>query len=241
MPLKASEMDGVKAMIDLNIRIKADPNNTALLEERSRLYSQGLDYENGIADLTRALEIKPSAALYLERADLYRDDAQLDRALQDFKRVIELDPKNQNAFADIGNLELSLHHWDKAIAAFSRLLVLNPGRSIERMHRAEIYLKLNKPSEALRDVDLVLKSDPSLYVGCNEIAGSAYLQLKQYDKAEKALSIALSKKNIFHPEVYKARAEAYDKLNKPELARRDRLQLKKLHLEFFGDAPFRTK
>lgn len=235
-----SELDGTAAMIALNSRIKADPKNAQLYIERGKFYDKNFDFDLAIADMTHAIELKPSATAYAERARVYQNEEKFDLALADFEKAAVLDPKDQSVFSDLGALEEELHNYEKAVVAFSRLLALNPNRCVERTHRAGDYLSMHKPAEALKDLQLVLKLDPDRRGAIHEVLGSVYMELKQYDKAVQAFDIAIARENM-KPKALAQRAEAYDKLNKPELAKRDRVTLKNLQSEVFGEAPFRTK
>ena len=59
---------------------------------------QKAEYDQAIADLSRAIEVKPDAANYHSRGLVFQRKADYDRAIADFSRAIEIDPSYKNIF-----------------------------------------------------------------------------------------------------------------------------------------------
>ena len=238
--LSVPACSGADEITAINARISADSKNSDLYLKRAALKLKYLDYEACIADLNRSIELKPTADKYFMRAMARREVGKLADAELDFEKSAQLDPSSQSAFAELACLAAKLRHYEKAKKGFDGLFKLNPGRLVERSRRAEMYLQMKKPQDALIDIQAVLKKDKDSGGRCHSLLGQACLQLHQYDKAAEAFSYAI-RKNEFNFEARKGRAEAYEKLGKTKLAQQDRRELEEDFSEAFHNAPFRAK
>jgi tetratricopeptide (TPR) repeat protein len=224
----------------LNERIAADPKNANLYLKRSDLQMSYLNYDDAIADATRAIALQPSGKAYFARGMASRYIGKLSQAEADFEKACLLDPNSQNAHAELGCLAANMHHHDKAAKAFAQLFKLNPGRNVERGRRAEMYLEMNRIDEAMNDIKTALKTDSDRGGKGHYLLGRIYMRQKQYAKAVEVFNVSLAR-NEFNAEVRKARADVYDKLGKPDLAKKDRQELDEVFSEAFKNAPFRSK
>ncbi len=103
-----------------------------------------------------------------------------------------------------------------------------------------MYLQWNKPNEAMIDIKTALKTDTDRGGRGHYLLSRIYMKQKQYAKALEVLNVSLAR-NQYNIEARKARADAYDKLGKPELAKKDRQELGADFSEAFTNAPFRSK
>jgi tetratricopeptide (TPR) repeat protein len=232
--------EDTRALQALNARIAADPKDANLYLKRSDLQTTYMNYDDAVADAARAIALQPSERAYFARGMAYRYIGKLALAEADFEKACQMDPKSQNAHAELAGIAAKLHHYEKAEKAFAQLFRLNPGRAVERGERAEMYLQWNKPKEALIDIQTALKTDTDRGGKGHYLLGRIYMQQKQYAKALEVLNFSLAR-NQYNIEARKVRADAYDKLGKPELAKKDRKELDEDFSEAFSNAPFRTK
>jgi serine/threonine-protein kinase len=99
-------------------------------------------------------------------------------------------------------------HYEEALAVLNRAVTAAPGEPEVRLRRAQVYLELKKPAEALVDLDAVLKFDPENRNAIIERArafeakGMRAEALKECDRA-----LAIKKDGA----VYQVRAELLEK------------------------------
>jgi len=224
----------------LNDKIGANPKDASLYLERAELHCKYLNLDSAVADASKAIALKPTSSAYMVRGAANSGLGRLDRAEADYEKAALLEPGSQNAHAELACMAAKLHHYEKAKKAFAALFKLNPGRTVELSRRAQMYLEMNKPVEALNDLQATLKKDSDKGGQVHYAMGRAYTLLGKYQKSVEMYSFALSK-NQFNIDALRARADAYDKLGKPELAKRDRRELDEGFSEAFSNAPFRNK
>ncbi|MBA3858359.1 MAG: hypothetical protein C0507_15750 [Cyanobacteria bacterium PR.3.49] len=224
----------------LTEQIEANPKNADLYLKRAELHTKYLNLDSAVADASKAIKLKPSEHAYMVRGFANRGLGRIDRAEADYEKAAQLAPKSQNAQAELACMAAKLNHFEKARKAFDALFKLNPGRTVELSRRAEMFIVMGKPAEALADCQKALKTDPDKGGRVHEIMGRAHFLLGQYQKAAAAYSYSIAK-NQYNIEALRARAEAYEKLGKPELARKDRKELNDGFSEAFSNAPFRSK
>jgi tetratricopeptide (TPR) repeat protein len=224
----------------LTEKIEASPKNPDLYLKRAELHTKYLNLESAVADASNSINLKPSEKAYMLRGAANMGLGRLDRAEADYEKAAQLAPDSQNAQAELACMAAKLHHFEKAQKAFAALFKINPGRTVELSRRAEMFIAMGKYAEALRDCQQTLKTDKDKGGRVHEIMGRAHFLLGQYQKAADAYSYTISK-NQFSVDARRARAEAYDKLGKTELAKRDRKELDEGFSEAFSNAPFRSK
>jgi tetratricopeptide (TPR) repeat protein len=220
--------------------IQRDPNNPDLYLTRAALNNGYLKFSHALSDADRAIALSPSWKAYQLRGQIHRDSGDTRAAVSDFEKACRLDPTSQESFADLAGLEWKLHHYEKARIAFIALLKLNPGRFVERSNLAEVYLDMHRPTDALSEIKISLKTDIDRGGKGHALLGYTLLELKQYNKALEALNFAIAKDD-YNFKALKARARVYDMLEKKDLAERDRKQLKDEYAETYANALFSTK
>ncbi len=66
---------------------------------RGNVYIAKGDFDRGISDYTKAIEINPGyAEVYNNRGNAYIDKGDLDRGISDYNKAIEANPKFGNAY-----------------------------------------------------------------------------------------------------------------------------------------------
>lgn len=132
---------------------------------------------------------------YLYRSRLYRDTAQAEKAIADLTKVIEI-PANKGGHVD-WNLDQTL------------------------FDRANLYFSIHDYAHAIADYSKIIELDDDSEDAYQK-RGDCQFALGQYTKALDDYNLALKHEVDPTAESYKARANAYEKLGKPELAAKDR-------------------
>jgi cytochrome c-type biogenesis protein CcmH/NrfG len=130
-----------RAMItELEIRLAQNPQDLTLLSDIANLYFSVQDFPSAIAYYQRAVDISPDDANLITDMGtaLYYSDRS-GEALAEFERSLELDPAHPQTLFNLGVVLLETEDdIEGAIAAWQRLIDLNPGYAQNAMVQAEI-------------------------------------------------------------------------------------------------------
>jgi tetratricopeptide (TPR) repeat protein len=78
-----------------------------------------------LANLDKAIEIKPSAEAYLSRGNILRDECRFEEAKVSYETAITLRPDLSKAHRGLGNLMRDMHRPEQSLAAFARARALD--------------------------------------------------------------------------------------------------------------------
>src|SRR5437899_4284297 len=138
--LTSAELAEVKSNIERALAI-APASPDAHLALALFYYWGYRDYDAGLRELDRALELQPSSSNSRNyRASIYRRRGEWQRALAEFDRAAELDPRDPLSPYDMGVTYLSLRRWSDAEHAFARALALDPSYSLAARFLARTYI-----------------------------------------------------------------------------------------------------
>jgi tetratricopeptide (TPR) repeat protein len=99
------------------------------------------DYDAGLSELDRAIELQPSSSnSWNFRAAVYRRRGEWQRSLAEFDRAAELDPRDSGIPAEIGNIYNILRRWSDAEHKLTRALALDPHNALTAVYLAHTYI-----------------------------------------------------------------------------------------------------
>src|SRR5262245_52636281 len=139
-PLTSAGLAEVKSNIDRALAIApASPDAHLALGE---FYYWGYrNYDAGLRELDRALELQPSSSNSRNlRAAIYRRRGEWQRALAEFDRAAELDPRDALSPTNIGLTYLVLRRWSDAEHELTRALALDPHSALAARFLARTYI-----------------------------------------------------------------------------------------------------
>jgi tetratricopeptide (TPR) repeat protein len=176
-----------------NDNVKKAPNSARAASSRGDVYSERGQYDNAIADYSRAIEVNPYyAEAYSNRGAAYLITQQWGKAIADLSKAISINPGLIDAYTNRGITYGKINQWDSALVDFSRVIVINPNISKAYYNRGNTYSKLGLWDNAITDYSKMINMgtmDERVYA----YRGIAFSQLKQWDKAivdySKALEI----------------------------------------------------
>jgi F-type H+-transporting ATPase subunit b len=157
---------------------------------RGGAYRAKGDFARALADLDKAVQLDPRAALALmERASIYFAKGDLDRAIADYNEAIAARPKSAAAFYGRGEAYRAKNDLDHAIADYDRALQIEKNSAAAYAGRAKAHRGKGDFDEALADFEEAVKLDPksaSLHVDRGAVyqtKGDLDQAITDYDEA----------------------------------------------------------
>lgn len=151
------------ALADLTVAIKLSPNDPLNYKWRGIIRRKTGDFDAGLKDLNRAIDLNPDADTYYHRGKLYEEMGKQDLAIADASRSIVIAPdvfhyrRRASAYEVIGRYDLALQDCNMAF-------LINPYDSGGYLCRSRIYFATDKLQDAKKDLDQALTLDPKFAV-----------------------------------------------------------------------------
>ncbi|MCP3929552.1 MAG: tetratricopeptide repeat protein [Bacteroidetes bacterium] len=185
------------------------------------------DFENALAQYTKAIEVKSDKAItYNSRGKLYFDHGHPNEAIRDLGTGIELDSTNDEMYINRGAAYGMIGNYELALQDFSQGIELNPKRKNAYLNRSMLYFETGKYDKAIADYDTFLELDPENAEIWFE-RGTAKYMLRQYSQAIQDLNQAIRLKPNTG-KYYLQRSQAYRGLGQKDLAIQDATQAQQL-------------
>lgn len=165
------------ALSALSKAIERDPKLFEAYFFRAVAHLRGEQYEEGINDCTRAIQINPNhqhiATVYLIRGRIYGITGQMDAAIADFSRIIELELPSVDivdAYFHRGQAYSSTRRFSQALEDFNEVIKRNPDKKNAYFERGTTYLEMGLHTEGLEDMREALRRDPTNTTILNNLA-----------------------------------------------------------------------
>jgi tetratricopeptide (TPR) repeat protein/predicted aspartyl protease len=137
---------------------QADPD---ALARRGEASAARHDFEHALADLSKAVELRPEEPEYLfQRALIYRQSGQAALALADLDHVLTLNQDFLRAYMPRAEIRLHERNVDGAVADLDAVDRLAPKQADLRFELAERYETVNRFSQAIAQYDLWIQNHP---------------------------------------------------------------------------------
>jgi tetratricopeptide (TPR) repeat protein len=166
----------------------------------------------GLADIDRAIELKPDLAeAYIARARANgfnnHDKERLRRVLADYTKAIELKPDSYEAFYYRGTFNDWQKSYDAALADYNRALEIK-GDDIQTLHmRSRLYQHIGEYERALADCEALVRHDP--WEDRLLHRGAAYVAVGDYERALADYD-AYERRKPGGPSIHSGRAAAFE-------------------------------
>lgn len=140
-------------------------------------------YNDGVHYVKKADKALNSS---LEEKDAGKKDKQAQeaqglygKALDNFKQAASLDSSMPEAWNYVGYTSRKLGHYEDALAAYDKAIVLKPGYADALEYRGEAYLAMNRVSDAQQ-------AYLDLYAGDRALAGKLLTAMKSWVASQRA-------------------------------------------------------
>jgi tetratricopeptide (TPR) repeat protein len=131
------------------------------LARRGEAFASRRDFEHALADLSKAVELRPNEPEYLyQRALIYRQSGQAALALADLDHVLTLNQEFLRAYMPRAEIRLHEKNVDGAIADLDAVDRLAPKQADVRFVLAERYEAADRLSRAIAQYDLWIQNHP---------------------------------------------------------------------------------
>ncbi len=94
------------------------------LEARAIISLQNMNMFGSLLDINRAIQLEPSAKLYVERGVIYQYMKDVYNAVKDFDKAISIDPYLSIAHYNMGNMLLQQKLYRQAVNRYSKAIEL---------------------------------------------------------------------------------------------------------------------
>ncbi len=195
-------------------------------EEWRYLYDLGMsafyakNYSEAIARLYKAAKIAPKEPQIWNALGItYMEVEEYKKAEEAFKKALENNPDHPESKMNLGILYLRTKNYQKAIKYLKEALSDETfdKKHIAFYHLAKVYKELGNREKYLEYLKKATAYNP-LFLEAQLELGSAYLDEKRYEEAERLYRSLLSN-NFKRPEIYLSLAKVYYEIGEYEKAK----------------------
>ena len=225
--------------------LKYHPEEVEFFFQRAKVNFDKEDPDKVIADCNYIIKLNDKyrdGNAYRIRGDMHLYKGDPDKAIADYTNLISLAPDNFGAYFRRGNALLFKQEWEKASADYTdaiRIIKKNPRMKKDALihshfQRALAQYKLHNFRGAIDNFTEAINIGISANFVVAENYGSRglmYARLPDYRLAAEDFTEAI-RLDPYNSGFYISRADAYEKMDKPELAKSDR-ETAKLYSESY--------
>jgi tetratricopeptide (TPR) repeat protein len=188
-----------------------------LWHEKGLIHAMGKEYEQAIASLDRALEIKPDYhQAWYNRGVALDNLGKYEKAIASWDRALEIKPDKHEAWYNRGNALDNLGRYEEAIASWDRALEIKPDKHEASYNRGNALGNLGRYEQAIASYDQALEIKPDKHEAWYN-RGIALDNLGRYEEAIASYDQAI-KINSNDADAYYNKACCYGLQNNVELA-----------------------
>jgi tetratricopeptide (TPR) repeat protein len=158
---------------------------------RADLYIEVKEYQKALADLDKAVQLKPDFYFaYWRRGIAYTRLEAYDKAVEDLTQALKINPKFTGAYCDRGDAYMRLGQPKLAFKDYEKAIQLSPNMTFPYNYRAMAYVQLDNYKSALLDLNRVLSMNKNNH-NAYYYRGICYYDMGEYDKAADDFTMAI--------------------------------------------------
>jgi tetratricopeptide (TPR) repeat protein len=139
------------ALRHLERAVQLEPEDWRPRLSLGEIYVLQARFDQAEPQLTKAMQLQPSARAHLSMAECVKGAYRFDEALQHLRSAVELEPRNLTALTELGSLALQFGDLELGQDCLRRALEIDPSR-------AELYGLLAKAAQQKGDVEEAISS-----------------------------------------------------------------------------------
>lgn len=125
------------------------------------------------------------------RANIYLELDRPEEAIAECKEALKTDEEYEGAIFTMAQAYERLKKYDEAIAGYTRVMQLDPRDPKPYVNLGEIYCETKDFDKAIVNLEKAISTDPEHSAVAHNLLGSAYLEKKMLEPAEKEITLAL--------------------------------------------------
>jgi tetratricopeptide (TPR) repeat protein len=167
-----------------------NPDSAWVHEISGEVMESMKNYDGAVIEYKKAVEIAPQqAGTHYSLGNAYMSLSMWDAAAEQFRLELANDPTNCMARWKIGSIAIEQRsNLDQALGDIDKSLSTCPNLTGARVDRARALLKLDRPADALPDLEAGVKSDPS-EPSTHFLLAQAYRALGKPEQAQAEMKI----------------------------------------------------
>jgi tetratricopeptide (TPR) repeat protein len=215
------------AIRDLTEAIRRDATQADMYERRAKCYAAKEQHEKALKDRNRAVELAPDDFNYLVgRAQSHRALKQFDLAQSDLQKAISLNPAEAGGYYELGHVLLDKEDYQQSRFFFDLAVQRDNTFAPYVYMRGMANYEMEQYEPALADFAWAAQKHPDR-PHYHWFAGQCLWMLDRVEEAVQEFTTYIQLKPD-SPDGYEMRAEAYEWLEKNDLAEADRAKMKRL-------------
>jgi len=125
------------------------------------------------------------------RAQVYLELDRTEEAVLESQEALKIDSEYEAAIFTLAQAYKKLKKYNEAIAGFNRIIQLDPRDPKPYLNLGEIYIDTKDLEKAISYLEKAIAADPQHSAMAHNLLGSAYLEKKRLDPAEKEITTSL--------------------------------------------------
>ncbi|MBI5917398.1 MAG: tetratricopeptide repeat protein [Bacteroidetes bacterium] len=154
---------GTPQIESMSKQIEGNPTNASLYATRGALWYENENFDEGIADLEKAIQLDSSKAEYFHiLADMYMDYYKSRQGLGVMERAGNLFPKRVPTLLKLAEFQLILKNHNDALFTLERIRVIDPLNAEMFFMFGNVFSDMGKTDQAITAYQSAVENDPGL-------------------------------------------------------------------------------
>lgn len=154
---------GTLQIENLSKQIESSPANASLYATRGALWYENENFDEGITDLEKAIQLDSSKAEYFHiLADMYLDYYKSRQGLGVMERAGNLFPKRVPTLLKLAEFQLILKNHNEALFTLERIRVIYPLNAEMFFMFGNVFSDMGKTDQAITAYQSAVENDPGL-------------------------------------------------------------------------------